>query len=341
MRFVSILLAVSLLLIVIEQKTLSQEQNTPTLTPAPTKTPEGPNTENSETENGEVESITEPFTQSDLTVLIGNVLRPNGLVWHENNLYTACNGDWTLYEIESTTGSTRTYIQGIRNAHTLYAETLDNGTLDLWIPDYEQNSLMLVSNGRFPQTIAGDLAGPWGIAYLDEESFLITNLTGNTVNRISRSGEVTELLSGMRSPTGIATEDEFVYIANNGSARRSIEWISTEELLNEEEPSTQPLASGLQNVTALTMADDGYLYFAYALGTRGVVGRLDPEFCRENGGCSNDQIEIVLYTELAAPLAGLTISPDMRLFVHTMFRPEIYWLQLDSEAADASQVQSQ
>jgi hypothetical protein len=71
------------------------------------------------------------------------------------------------------------------------------------------------------------------------------------------------------------------------------------------------------------------LYFAYALGTRGVVGRVDPEFCMENGGCSNDQVEVVLFTELAAPLAGLTFSDDMRLFVHTIYRPEIYWVQIE------------
>jgi hypothetical protein len=93
------------------------------------------------------------------------------------------------------------------------------------------------------------------------------------------------------------------------------------------------LVSGLQNTTGLVLGPDGYLYFAYALGTRGVVGRVDPDVCRERGGCSNTDVEIVVFTELAAPLAGLTISPDMRLFVHTMFSPDIYWVQL-STAAD-------
>jgi hypothetical protein len=54
--------------------------------------------------------------------------------------------------------------------------------------------------------------------------------------------------------------------------------------------------------------------------------------CIEEGGCTNDQVEIVVFTELAAPLAGLTISPDMRLFVHTMFSPDIYWVQLDNRS---------
>ena len=81
------------------------------------------------------------------------------------------------------------------------------------------------------------------------------------------------------------------------------------------------------NSGQLAFGPDGYLYFTYALGTRGVVGRVNPEECRD-GGCANADVEIVLFTELPAPLAGLTISPDMRLFVHTIYRPEIYWVQL-------------
>ncbi len=76
------------------------------------------------------------------------------------------------------------------------------------------------------------------------------------------------------------------------------------------------------------MAADGLLYFSYSLGTRGVVGRVNPATCRENGGCSSEQVEIVVYSELAAPLSGLTISPDMELFIHSIFSPEIYWVDL-------------
>ena len=86
---------------------------------------------------------------------------------------------------------------------------------------------------------------------------------------------------------------------------------------------------GLQNVSNIVYAPDGHLYFAYAIGTRGVVGRVEPGECAENGGCDNDQVELVLYTDLSAPLAGLTISDDMRLFVHTLFRPEIYWAKIE------------
>ncbi len=66
------------------------------------------------------------------------------------------------------------------------------------------------------------------------------------------------------------------------------------------------LVSGLQNTTGLQLGTDGMLYFAYALGNRGMVGRVDPQVCLANGGCSNDQVEIVLYSDLSAPLAGLT-----------------------------------
>src|SRR5262245_15258582 len=57
----------------------------------------------------------EPLTQSDLAILTGNVQRPNGLVFFNEKLYTACNGDFTVYEIDATTASTRTYIWGVRN----------------------------------------------------------------------------------------------------------------------------------------------------------------------------------------------------------------------------------
>ena len=67
-----------------------------------------------------------------------------------------------------------------------------------------------------------------------------------------------------------------------------------------------------------------------------MVGRVQPEKCSEQGGCSNEDVELVLYSDLEAPLAGLTISPDMRLFVHSLFSPDIYWAQLPeaSEAQD-------
>ncbi len=326
-----------LMVIVILISVIITAQDEITPTPAPSKTP----TLQTETANLEVTEVeqeintstrtrlTRPYTQADLNVLSGNVQRPNGAVWHDDKLYMVCNGDWTLYEIQDTSGQTRTYIYGIRNSHTLYAEDVTETSLDLWIPDYDTNSLMRVNQQRAPQSIATNLQGPWGIAYVDEQHFLVTNLTGNNIVLINRDGDVRELLGEMRSPTGIVVEGEFVYVANNGSARRSIEWINKAELIEGEIPSPQPLATGLQNTTGLVMGSDGYLYFTYALGTRGVVGRLDPEVCRGEEGCSNDQIEIVLYTDLAAPLAGLTISPDMRLYVHTIFRPEIYWVSLE------------
>src|SRR5262249_35734768 len=160
----------------------------------------------------------------------------------------------------------------------------------------------------------------------------ITNLSSNNVVSVKTTGETQELISDLRSPTGIATDTNFIYVANTGSTRRSIEWFAKTETANNTpiQPNDLPeheLVTGLQNTTNLTMGPDGLLYFSYALGSRGIVGRVDPERCRTNGGCTSDQVEIVLYTELAAPLAGLTVSPDMKLYIHSIFSPDIYWVQ--------------
>ncbi len=302
---------------------------TTTPTPAPTKTatpqPQASATPRAETTSSTSTTSTfESFTQDNLSVITGNVQRPNGMIWYNNNLYVVCNGDWTMYEIDSETGATRTYISGVRNGHAMYTEQAENDDLIVWVPDFDQGSLLRVNPVRAPDVIVTGLKAPWGISPLDEEHFLITTLGDNNIIKVSRAGEVEELLVGLRSPTGIAVEDGIVYVANNGSARRALEWFS----LDEEAPAPKPLVSGLQSVTGITLGADGYLYFTYALGARGVVGRVDAETCREKGGCANNDVEIVVYTELAAPLAGLTISSDNRLFIHTMFRPEIYWVKL-------------
>ena len=325
-----ILVTLGVLLVVVATVVASDEDASPT--PAPTKTPDAEATEEIEPE-ATVEATDnsfEPFTQPDLNVLTGNVQRPNGIGFYDGFLYTACTGDSTLYEINSETGETITYSFGLGNSHTMYV-TSDGSVRDLWIPDYDINAIVRVTGGSSPQTIASDLEGPWGIAYLDEESFLVTTLIDGSIIRVGRDGETEVMLEGLRSPTGLALDDEYVYVGNNASARRSIEWVEKESLLNGDNPSTETLVSGLQNVTNVVLAPDDLLYFTYSLGTRGVVGRVDPAECLEDGGCSNDQVEVVLFTELAAPLSGLTITPDLRLFVHTIYRPELYWVDLDGD----------
>jgi hypothetical protein len=297
---------------------------TPTLSPTPTAAATPTVTAAPEASS---QTSLEPLAQADLNVLSGNVQRPNGIVWFEDRIYVSCSGDWSLYQIDASNGSTELYIFGLRNAHTLHTENDDVGELNIWAPDFERNVLVRITRSGF-STITTQLNGPWGIVYLDADSFLITNLLEDNIVRVTRDGRVTEFLSGLRSPTGIAVDGEYVYFANNGSARRGIEWSSVEEETGVGSPA-QTLVSGLQNTTGVVMGSDGLLYFAYSLGTRGVVGRIDPEQCRENGGCTNDQVEIVIYSNLAAPLAGLAISPDLQLFVHTIYRPEIYWAQLD------------
>jgi hypothetical protein len=334
-RLTSFLVTIPMISLVMILTSIHTLASTSSPSPAPSKTPtpipEPESTDTVETSEELPSEFIQPFTQSDLSVLTGNVQRPNGAVWHNDRIYAVCTGDWTIYELEDDTGSTQTYIYGIRNGHTLYIEDLSETEIDIWVPDYDTNTLLQVNRSRAPQSIATNLQGPWGIAYLDEEHFLITNLAGNNLVLVNRDGEVQEVVNDLRSPTGIAVDEELIYVANNGSARRSIEWISKDELGEGDSPTVEPLVTGLQNTTGVVFGPDELLYFAYALGTRGVVGRVDPEFCREQGGCTNEQVEIVLYTELAAPLAGLTISPDKRLFVHTIFRPEIYWVQLEQE----------
>lgn len=309
-------------------------QSEPTTAPSktPTTTAQPSETVTDETPATTVPAssvLTEPFTQVDLTRLTGNVQRPNGIVWFDDYLYTACSGDGTVYEIQSETGQTRTYIWGVQNAHTLHAE-MNNGALNLWVPDYEENALVRVTRSGV-ETIADELNGPWGIAVVDEDRFLVTNLLSNSLNIVTRGGENIPTMTGLAAPTGVLIDEEVVYVANNGSTRRAIEWYPLDDVLNgDAEPGENAnLVSGVQNVTGLVSAPDGYLYFAYSIGTRGVVGRVNPGECRENGGCTGDQVEIVVYTELEAPLAGLTISPDMRLFVHTMFSPDLYWIDLN------------
>ena len=280
-----------------------------------------------------------PKTQSDLSIVTGNIQRPNGLAWYDNKLYTVCSGDWTLYAIDPTSGNTTQYIYGIKNAHTLYAVTKDD-KLSLWIPDFQSNALVNIYEG-VASTVASNLHGPWGITSIDTQTFGVTNLSGNSVTLITDAGDIKEVISKLRSPTGIASDDAYVYVANTGSTRRAIEWFDKSSVLKAEtsidsSEASKPLVSGLQNITNLSLGSDNMLYFSYSLGTRGVVGRVDPEVCRNNGGCTSDAVEIVLYTELPSPLAGLTITPDMKLFIHSIFSPEIYWVQLEDNSRDTA-----
>lgn len=322
--------AVFLIVLVVSAPVFAQENTTPSPAPSKTPTPQSEIDSEGEDELPEQNGMSSvPWNQSDLSILTGNVQRPNGIVWFNNQLYVSCTGDSTIYELDAQTGATRTYIWGVRSAHVLHAERNEQGELNLWVPDFQANRLLRIDrNGVNP--VSAELAGPWGITQLEDE-FLITNLQANNVVAVSRAGEVREIFGGLRSPTGITTDAENIYVANTGSARRGIEWISKQEALNNADGTaeTMPLVTGLQNTTGMVMGPDDYLYFAYSLGTRGVVGRVNPEQCRVDGGCTNDQVEIVVFTELAAPLAGLTIAPDMRLYVHTIFSPDIYWVQLE------------
>jgi len=138
-RSSSLVLVVFATLLSLSSILLAQDEVTPT--PAPTKTP----TTEPQVERNPIDQETErlePWTQADLSILTGNVQRPNGIIWHNNKLYTACNGDSTIYEVDDRTAVTRTYIFGIRNAHTLHAEQDSRGELNLWVPDFQANRLL-------------------------------------------------------------------------------------------------------------------------------------------------------------------------------------------------------
>jgi hypothetical protein len=329
-------------IMLVNQITPTQEPLTPTI--APSKTPISVPTEIQPADKQTDDPISSPVdlnTQSDLQILTGNIQRPNGMIWINDKLYVSCSGDWTLYEINSANGSTAQYLYGVKNAHTFYAESQDNQT-ELWIPDFQSNTLVHVFQGR-SEIIASNLNGPWGITRLEDNQFLVTNLSGNNIISVQPNGETEELITNLRSPTGVASDQDNLYVANAGSTRRSVEWYSIDEVtssdapIQSEETESQNLITGLQNTTNVVLGPDERLYFSYALGTRGVIGRVDPKICIANGGCTSNEVEIVVYTELAAPLAGLTISPDMKLYIHSIFSPDLYWLQLETGAAENSE----
>ncbi len=268
--------------------------------------------------------LASPFLQDDLALLVGNVQRPNGFVWYDNSLFTLCNGDWTIYKIDDQTGDTITFVFGTRDGNTLMIEDTVAG-FDLWVPDPETGTLWKVDQRRSaPVRVTAGLEAPWGITRLDETRILVTDTKLNSIVEVIDGGGIHEIHSALRSPTGIARQEQFIYFANGGSARRGIEYFEREE--NGQYSAVKPLISSLQNTTNIAMGSDGNLYFAFALGTRGVIGRIDPSICHETG-CSNDDVELVVFSDIPAPLA-ITLSDDLRLFLHSRFRPEIYWLQL-------------
>jgi hypothetical protein len=345
-RAKSLTIIISSILLFLSTSTLLSQSQTQTPvppTPAPSKTAP-PNTAQETptaaeaTEDQPPNQAIQVKTQADLNTMTGNIQRPNGIAWFNDKLYTACTGDWTLYEIDTNSGSTVQYLYGVRNAHSIHP-ILENDQLHLWIPDFQSNTLVHIFQGT-SEIVTSNLSGPWGITELDEETFAVSNLSGNNLIAATKTGEAREIISGLRSPSGLANDDSYLYVANTGSTRRAVEWYEKSELLGAESPidsanlEDRDLITGLQNTTNLTIGPDGFLYFSYALGTRGVVGRVDTEICRAKGGCTSDEVEIVLYTELAAPLAGLTFSDDMKMYIHSIFSPDIYWVQIEPPDPD-------
>src|SRR3954447_3701848 len=93
--------------VLITQTALSAAAQQSTPTPAPTKTPTLTAAITPTFEITADTGDTKSLTQADLSVLTGNVQKPNGIAWFNNKLYTACSGDSTVYEIDDATGSTK------------------------------------------------------------------------------------------------------------------------------------------------------------------------------------------------------------------------------------------
>ena len=277
----------------------------------------------------EAPPMLEPYTQADLALIVANVQRPNGMTFFDGHIYTVCNGDWTIYRINTATEDTISFVYGVKDGNSFLVEGTDAG-LDIWAPDPNSNTLWRLDHRReSPVAVAGELAAPWGIARLDDNHLLVSDTRDNAIYRISEIGRKEAVASGFRAPTGLAVDDNRLYIANGGSARRGIEWIAFDADNEASEPAT--LVNGIQNASNIALASDGYLYFAYALGTRGVIGRVDPRACLDEP-CGNADVEMVIFSDLPAPIA-FTLSPGLRLYLHSRYRPEIYWLQLPTDAA--------
>ena len=297
---------------------------TPVFTPSESPTAASTITPEAADSAEQTSVLANPFLQEDLAMLTGNVQRPNAITWHDNHIYTICNGDWTIYKIDDRSGETITYVFGVRNGSSFIVEDTEAG-FDLWIPDTDRGTLWKVDQDRLaPVSITDQLDIPWGIARISADRFLITNARAHSIAEVSESGAVQTILTDLRSPTGIASDGRRVYVANAGSARRGIEWFEIQADGSYSQP--QPLVSGLRSITNVTLANDGFLYFGYALGTRGIVGRIEPSQCFD-GGCTREDVEAVVFSDIPAPIA-LTISDDLRLFMHSRYRPEIYWVQL-------------
>jgi hypothetical protein len=327
-RLTRVIVAVLAAVVLLSAALLAHSLPAGAVQPDPTRTPRAtatPDTE--EVPETDVSSSHEelPFVQSNLTEFTGDVARPNGMAWLNGNIYIVCAGDQTVYKLYGTSGITDTYIYGVRDAHTIYAEEQENQAVNLWVPDYRAGSLLRVTAASVEE-IASGMFGPWGIAYLDPTTFLISNRINGVIELVTREGERTPVIEGLSRPTGLDHDGQYLYVANSGDPDRAVEWYPLPTARNSETVDADVLVSGPVSVMALRMGPDRNLYFAYDHNGVGIIGRVDPEECRANSGCTLDDVEPVVVADLEAPLAGLTFSPDGRLFFHERYGSSLYWV---------------
>lgn len=271
-----------------------------------------------------------PLTADDLSTFSPPLQRPNGMTSVGGQLFVSCSGDGTIYLIDAETGEAASYVYGVANAHTLYAESVGDA-LHLWVPDYDAGNVKHYTEAGV-ETLANGLEGPWGIARLSDEAFLVTGQRGDALSLVRRDGEHEVVLEGLDEPTDLVVDASagLVYVANGSGDDRAVEWYSLDDLRDgEPAPEGGRLVEGLDSPTDIHAAEDGYLYVAYADGDEGLVGRVDAAACHERGGCAAEDVTVVIESGLPAPLAGLTTSPSGRLYLHTAYGEEIYWVQME------------
>jgi len=268
-----------------------------------------------------------PMPVDQIRYLTGDVAKPNGIGWYGNNLYVVCAGDGTVYELDDQTGFTNTYIYGVKDAFSIYPEKGRDGNLYLWVPDAGARSIVRVSPSEV-ETIVSGTGEPRSLIPYDVNTFLVSGLRANTVEQVSRDGERITWITGLEDPTALVLHREYLYVSNMSNVDRAIEWYTLADI-RADNPEPSPLLRGIEGITGMQLYSDGYLYFTYEQDGRGLVGRIQPDVCRDANGYSADQVEVVVAPRLTSPLAGLMITPDGRMFFHELYGNVLNWVQLE------------
>jgi len=180
------------------------------------------------------------------------------------------------------------------------------------------------------RTVARDLHGPWGLAYVDEEHFLLTNLLSNTVNLLSRDGDNQVLLDGLSAPMGLVHDEETVYVANYGSTRRSIEWYDYDAVLDGSADARRSRSCAGQRLAErdrLAAWQRRQALLCLRASNRGMIGRVDPQICGRTAVAVTINRDRALQRPRGAA-GGLNAHAGHAAVRHTMFQTDLYWADI-------------